>query len=499
MGLYRFNRESGRVTRYTIANGLPSNDLMGILEDAGGRLWISSKKGISRFDPQTERFRNYDVSDGLRSNDFTRSCHQRGRTGELFFCGIGGVTAFFPEDIRENALVPPVVLTSFRISDQSVPIGGSVLKNAISYVDSLTLSYRQNYISFEFAALSYANSHKNRYRFRLDGGPLDWKEVDSTKALATYTNLDHGTYVFRVQGSNSDGVWNEAGVSLPIVITPPWYKKTSFRAFAVGLFLALVWLGYQARMRSVRHAFEMTIDARVGERTRIARELHDTLLQSFHGLLLRFQTASYLLPDRPAEAKARLDTAIEQAARAITEGRDAVQGLRASTVEGTDLPAAIRTLGDGLATDSSATSPPAFRVGVEGQPRDVHPLLRDEIYKIAAEALRNAFRHAQAGLVEVEIRYDDDEFRLRVRDDGTGIDPAVLAAHGREGHYGLQGMPERAAAVGGTLAVWSDIGAGTEVELRIPAGAVYATPGRGGWWARRFTSRVPAQSRRDPS
>ena len=169
-----------------------------------------------------------------------------------------------------------------------------------------------------------------------------------------YTDLDHGRYVFRVQGSNSDGVWNEAGVSLPIVITPPWYKTNLFRASSVGLFLALMWVAYHARMRQVQHAFEMTIEARVGERTRIARELHDTLLQSFHGLLLRFQTASYLLPDRPAEAKERLDSAIAHAAKAITEGRDAVQGLRASTVERHDLAVAIRTFGDELATDASA-------------------------------------------------------------------------------------------------------------------------------------------------
>ena len=317
--------------------------------------------------------------------------------------------------------------------------------------------------------MSYANPHKNRYRYRLEGSDPDWNEVDSTRNLVMYTDLDHGRYVFRVQGSNSDGVWNEAGVSLPIVITPPWYKTTLFRASSVGLFLALMWVAYQARMRQVRHAFEMTLEARVGERTRIARELHDTLLQSFHGLLLRFQTASYLLPDRPAEAKEKLDGAIEHAAKAITEGRDAVQGLRASTVERNDLAVAIRTLGDELATDASANSPPAFRVGVEGQPRDVHPILRDEIYKIAAEALRNAFRHAQAGLVEVEIRYDDNEFRLRVRDDGKGIDSEVLAAQGIEGHYGLRGMPERAAVIGGTLTVWSEVGAGTEVELRLPA------------------------------
>ena len=278
MGLYRFNRQSEVVTRYTIADGLPSNDLMGILEDADGRLWISSKKGISRFDPQSETFKNYDVSDGLRSNDFTRSCHQRGRTGEMFFCGNGGVTAFFPEDIRENPFVPPVVLTSFKIHDKAVPIGAeSVLKKAIPYADSLTLSYWENFISFKFAALSYANPHKNRYRVRLEGSNPGWNEVDSTQRFVMYTDLDHGRYVFRVQGSNSDGVWNEAGVSLPIVITPPWYKTNWFRASSVGLFLALMWVAYHARMRQVQHAFEMTIEARVGERTRIARELHDTL------------------------------------------------------------------------------------------------------------------------------------------------------------------------------------------------------------------------------
>ena len=159
-------------------------------------------------------------------------------------------------------------------------------------------------------------------------------------------------------------------------------------------------------------------------------------------------------------------------------------------VERNDLAIAIRILGDALASDASAPKPPDFSVAVEGETRDLHPIVRDEIYKIAAEALRNAFRHAQAGRVEVEIRYDDEQFRLRVRDDGRGIEPKVLANHGLDGHYGLRGMPERAALIGGELAVWSEVGAGTEVELRLPARTVYAKHPRGvrgcrGCWPRR--------------
>jgi signal transduction histidine kinase/ligand-binding sensor domain-containing protein len=489
LGLYRYNRHNDTFTRH----GLPTNYVMGLLEDGAGRLWLSTRKGISRFDPRAETFRNYDVSDGLQGDDFSRSCYQRGRDGEMFFCGANGVTQFLPERVRDNPFVPPVVLTSFKKSNEPVRIGPqSVLKKAVPYVDSLTLSYQDNVFSFEFAALSYANSRKNRYRYMLEGFDPDWNEVGSTQRLATYTNLDHGRYVFRVKGSNSDGIWNEAGVSLPIVITPPWWRTNTFRALCAGVFLALLWAAYQVRMRQVQHAFDMTLEARVGERTRIARELHDTLLQSFHGLLLRFQTASYLLSERPAEAKEKLDSAIEHAAKAITEGRDAVQGLRTSTVERNDLAVAIRTVGDELATDASAHPAPAFRVAVEGDARDLHPIVRDEIYRVAAEALRNAFRHAHAGKVEVELRYDDDQFRLRVRDDGKGIDAAVLASHGVEGHYGLRGMPERAALIGGKLAVWSEVGAGTEVELRLPASTVYATSRRRSWWSRLFASTTPA-------
>jgi ligand-binding sensor domain-containing protein/signal transduction histidine kinase len=480
-GLYRFNRQDGNFTRYTESQGLPSSTIRCIREDGVGNLWLSTQKGVSRFDPHKETFRNYDVSDGLQSNEFSDGCYQ-GRNGEMFFGGSNGFNAFFPENVRDNPFVPPVLITSFKIFNKTVPIGAhSVLKRAVPYIDSLTLSYRDNIFSFEFAALSYANSQKNRYRYKLEGLEPGWNEVGSKQRLATYTNLNPGRYVFRVQGSNGDGVWNTEGVSLPILITPPWWKTNWFRITGSAVLLVLLWTAYQLRVRHLHHEFDMTLEARVSERTRIARDLHDTLLQSFHGLLLRFQTVSVLLPERPIEAKEKLDNAIEQAAGAITEGRDAVQGLRASTVERNDLALAIRTLGEELEHHPSNHRPATFRVAVEGQARDLHPILRDEIYKVAGEALRNAFHHAQAKQIEVEIRYDEDEFRLRVRDNGKGMDAGVLSGHGIDGHYGLRGMRERASLIQGKLVVWSEVEEGTEVELRVPANAAYTTGRKRSW------------------
>ena len=475
-GLDRFDGNTGEFTTFGERDGLPNNAVEGILEDSSGNLWLSTGNGLSRFDPRARSFKNYFSDDGLAGDEFNDfSVYYKSASGEMFFGGVNGVTAFYPEKVVDSPFVPPVVLTGFSLRNEPVaPRPGSLLVTSITFTPSLTLSHDQNLFSFEFAALSYVDPKRNQYRYMLE--PLDhsWNRVDPSHRMANFTTLPAGNYTLRVQGSNNRGVWNEQGVTLRLEILPPWWGTRWFRITCAGLFLALLWAGYELRVRQLHHQFDMTLEARVGERTRIARELHDTLLQSFHGLLLRFQTVSHLLPESPSEAKQRLDTAIAHAAAAITEGRDAVQGLRSSTVEKDNLALAISALGAELAADGSSLRP-AFHVAVEGETRELHPILRDEIYRIAAEALRNAFRHAQAGRVEVDIRYDPEQFRLRVRDDGKGIDPAVLANQGLEGHYGLRGMPERAALIGGKLAVWSEAGAGTEVELRLPASIVYAT------------------------
>jgi signal transduction histidine kinase/streptogramin lyase len=476
-GLYRYNRQNGSVTRYTESQGLPSSVIQGILEDKAGRLWLSTKKGISRFDPQSEAFKNYGVSDGLQSDEFSQNGYFQGLDGEMFFGGSNGLNAFFPETIRDDPYVPPVVITNFKLFNKSVSIGAkSVLKKAIPYIASLTLAYRDNVFSFEFAALSYTNSHENRYRYKLEGFDPGWNEVGSEQRMAAYTNLDPGNYVFRVQGSNSDGVWNEQGVSLPILITPPWYRENWFRVLCAAVFLAMLWAAYRFRVRQLHHEFNMRLEGGVEERMRIARELHDTLLQSFQGLMFSFQAVRNLLPERTEEAVRTLDHAIREGDEAIAEGRDAIQGLRADSALESNLEHLLTAEGKELAKSARAEGePPAFQVTLEGAPQPLSPLLQDEVYRIAREILRNAFRHSHASRIEAEIAYDPRFLRLRIRDNGKGIDRKVLEQGARQGHWGLPGVRERAKRIGAQVKLWSEPGAGTEAELTVPARIAYRT------------------------
>ena len=229
----------------------------------------------------------------------------------------------------------------------------------------------------------------------------------------------------------------------------------------------------------------MTLEARISERTRIARELHDTLLQSFQGALLRFQSVANVFTTRPDEARERLERALDQAEAAITEGRDAVQGLRSSATTLNDLANGIAAIGAELSSDRSDVAAAAIEVEVDGASRDLNPVVREEAYRIAGEALRNAFKHAQARQIIVTIHYEERQPRLTIRDDGTGMDEETMRRQQRPGHFGLSGMRERAAIVRGRLEVRCAVGVGTEIELRVPGAIAYRTPARL-WWLRVF-------------
>jgi signal transduction histidine kinase len=312
------------------------------------------------------------------------------------------------------------------------------------------------------------------FRYLLEGWDSDWQDAGNRRQ-AFYTNLPPRNYRFRLSARNNSGVWNEAGTFLDFDIAPAYYQTTSFRLLCVAAFLVILAAIYQLRLRHLSRQFNMRLEERVRERTRIARDLHDTLLQSFQGVLLKFHAVTYQIPDRP-EVQQSLKNAIEEARQAITEGRDAVQGLRSPTILTNDLGQAISKLGEELAAASTGGRYPDFHVQAEGEPRDLAPLVRQEAYLIVSEALRNAFRHAGAQRVEAEIRYDSRELRLRVRDDGRGIDAKVVEGGKRTGHHGLPGMQERTKLVGGNLVVWSELNSGTEIELTIPASVAYGNP-----------------------
>jgi signal transduction histidine kinase len=300
-----------------------------------------------------------------------------------------------------------------------------------------------------------------------------------------------------VLACNNSGVWNEEGDFLDFSIAPAFYQRTSFRVLCFVAFMGLLFVAYRLRVRQLARQFNRTLEARVSERTRIARDLHDTLLQSFQGLLLRFQSVLNVLPANPYEARQRLDLALDQAAAAITEGRNAVQGLRLSALENNDLASGIIAIGQELTADGPDAAAPAVDVEVEGAPRDLNPIVRDEAYRIAGEALRNSFRHAQARQITIAIRYDRRQFRLRVRDDGKGIDEAT-ARRGHAGHFGLHGMRERAEIVGGRLEVWSKRDTGTEVELSIPGAVAYGAPSGRSWFAKVFSGKTRKNESTEP-
>ena len=334
-------------------------------------------------------------------------------------------------------------------------------------------------LQIDYTAFSLTVPERVQFRYKLEGVDKDWQPV-TTRRQATYTDPPPGKLRFLVKASNNDGVWNEAGAMLDFSIAPAYYQTHWFQAACILAFLASLWGLYRLRLRQVAHQmtnqFNLRLEERVGERTRIARELHDTLLQSFHGLLFELQAARNLFVRRPEDAIRTLDGAIGGAEAAIAEGRDAIQDLRAGSDVRFDLAHLLRAAGKEL---SDAQVPhgnlAAFRLTVEGSPHALPPILQDELYRIGREVLRNAFRHARAKRIELEIRYGAEELRLRIRDDGIGIDPKVLNAGARPGHWGLQGVRERVKLAGAHVDFWSEAGAGTEVQIKVPGAVAYAT------------------------
>jgi signal transduction histidine kinase/ligand-binding sensor domain-containing protein len=477
-GLRKF--ENGRFRKLSESNGFPARVVSGLARDDDGNWWIAGDNGVLRIpakeldhaitDPAYRlRYESFDMLDGLPgkiTDSRLMTVVARTTDGRIWLAATDGLAYVDPRRIPKNTLPPPVHVETVKLDGKEVEPD-----------DGMALATGTNYIEIGYTALSLSIPERVRFRYMLDGKDTKWHDAGNQRQ-AYYNGLAPGEYRFHVIASNNDGVWNEAGATLVFRVLPAWYQTYWFLSLCVVTGLSMVWVVYTLRVRQIAKAISVRFDERLAERTRIARDFHDTLLQSFQGVLLKFHAVTYMLPDRPGEARQKLESVIDQAQQAVVEGRDTVQGLRSSAVVTNDLVPALRALGEELAADQTGRNCPDFRVIVEGASRDLVPLIRDEVYRIASEAVRNAFRHAEAKQIEVEILYARRQLRLWVSDNGKGIDPKVLAEGGREGHYGLAGMHERAKLVGGKLAIWSKPDSGTDAELTIPSSLAYAkSPG----------------------
>jgi signal transduction histidine kinase/streptogramin lyase len=490
LGLQQFDH--GRFHTIQATDDELLRGISGIVETANGDLWLNGLGGIFHLRPSeiSEVLKNpayqvkgehFGTREGLPGFAFQLrplNTAIEGTDGRLWFATSGGVVWLDPASPKKNLPPPPITIQSISADDKSYALGSELRFPA--HTSSVQIGY---------AAISLADPTALRFRYKLQETDQDWHEAANASPVS-YRNLAPGSYHFSVMATDTNGVWPDKVATAEFDILPAFYQTRWFLALCIATGALAVWGLVRLRVRQVAVQVHGRLEERMAERERIARDLHDTLLQSFHGLLLQFQLASNFLPARPAEAKQKLDNAIESAFEAITEGRDAVQGLRASTVEGDDLASAIKTLGQELTAEGTENSPVRLSVSAQGTPQPLRPLVRDEIYRIAGEALRNAFHHAGATQVEVDLRYDERQLGLRVRDDGKGIDPQFLHEEGRAGHYGIPGMRERAKRMEGTLTVWTAPNSGTEIELSIPASRAYVVAPsvrRGwGWFSRKL-------------
>jgi signal transduction histidine kinase len=357
---------------------------------------------------------------------------------------------------EKRTVPPPITIQSVSADDKSY-----------TPAPHLSLPAHTSSVQVSYSAVSLSDPEAIRFRYKLEETDKDWHEAAAATPV-TYRNLPPGFYHFSVEASDTNGSWSGAPANLAFTIQPAFYQTSWFLALCILTAMALLYLFYLMRLRQVAQQVRGRMEVRLAERERIARDLHDTLLQSVQGLILKVHAGLKQIPTEEA-GRQTVEKALDYADQVLAEGRDRVKNLRASALSVSDFPAAFQQVADQVPHHGSAT----LKTVVEGSVRELHPMVLEECYAIGREALINALRHSEGLHIEVEINYDAREFRLRVRDDGRGIDTEVLEKGARDGHWGLPGMRERAGKIGGQLEFWSRLGTGTEVGLTVPAAMAY--------------------------
>jgi two-component system, sensor histidine kinase ChiS len=441
-GLNRFDTVNESFRYYTVKDGLPNDVVYGILPDNSGNLWLSTNKGISRFNPEKEIFRNYDAKDGLQGNEFNQGSYFASNSGELFFGGVYGFNAFNPDEIKDNEYIPPVYLTSFKVFDEVLP-----LTSSLAITKKIELSYFQNFFSFEFVALNYTSPEKNHYKYILEGFEKTWHNVSSERRYASYTNLDPGEYTLRVIGSNNDGIWNEAGTWVTIVIKPPFWKTIWFRVSAVLILITIIIMIYKYRINQLLKIEQM--------RVRIASDLHDEIGSSIGSIVLR----SRVLQKETrwsVKSKAELERIHHTAMQTASAMRDIVWFVNPD----------FDTLDDMILRMKDITQSLISCIPYEfTAPREVLsvkiPLeFRRNIFLSYKEVLHNISKHSMATKVSIEIIISGNLFSITVRDNGIGF---TIDENSRGN--GLKNMQKRILGINGEIKIMPVPGEGTTITI----------------------------------
>jgi signal transduction histidine kinase/ligand-binding sensor domain-containing protein len=459
----------GKQLTLTTRNGLPCNSVYAFVSDQRGNLWLNTQCALVKItnqdlqkwwqDPDVVVQPSvFDVLDGAQPDWVPFAAAARSPDGRLWFADSNRLQMIDPNHLAENPIPPPVHVEQV-IADR---------KNYSPRQD-LRLPPHTRDLEIDYTALSFVAPQKVRFRYKLEGRDTTWQEP-GTRRQAFYNDLRPGRYRFRVIACNNDGVWNDAGATLNFSVAPAWYQTVWFRILCIVFGVCIVVVLYRLRVRQIARAIGTRFDERLAERTRMARDLHDTFLQTIQGSKLAADDALDE-PSDPVRMRRAIEKLSEWLGQATQEGRAALNSLRTSTTQANDLAQALqRATEDGPILGSMAVN-----FTVLGDPQMMHPIVRDEIYRIGYEAIRNAHVHSSASHLEVELSYGQD-LSLRVADNGVGIDSDV-ADQGKVGHFGLQGMRERAARIGAKLTLASSSALGTEIKLVVPGGIIFQKTG----------------------
>ena len=477
-GLNRFDPQTQTFKHYTEKQGLSNDSVFGILNDHQGYLWLTTNNGLSKFDRRASKITNYDTTDGLQSNEFNSNAYFRSHDGTLYIGGVNGFNTFRPENIRPNPVPPQVVITRFEIFNDPQPMD-------LSGAASISLSYRQDFLTFEFVALDFGAPEKNTYAYTLQGFDKGWVQSHDSHSV-TYTDLPPGEYTFHVKASNSDGTWNAIGVSIPITIAPPLWETWWFRGLGLGVLAVLTTLGFRWRLRTIRlqkvalehevairtselqHQIEQrekaeealaekaAQEAVMTERTRLARDLHDAVTQTLFSASLIADVLPDIWEMSQTEGQKRLEELRQLTRGALAEMRTLLMELRPGALTEIPLPDLLRQLCESQV--GRARLPIQF--SVIGS-RRLPPELQIGLYRITQEALNNIVKHAKATEVVVSLQLEDEAVGLSIVDNGRGFDLAAVTPD----HLGLKIMCERAEAVGAGFSLCSNPGQGTKIFI----------------------------------